>query len=241
MKLRVRRSKGWKGGAAIAGAFVALLAPPAQAWDPAITNAGLTERALLASSFHRVLTQRLGRSLGALEPLALQSKLLPAELRQNLWARLSSLDPAGGYRPDVDGANAALAWVTAGAVLAETPPERGRNHFYEPETKRGLDDAAGVAGSVHALRLSVDGAGGLRSLATGSAFDLTGLPTLRWLTAPENELGLPVFEANLEKAVGAREPVEREAALVRSLLALGGVLAALEDSGEPAHVRNDFR
>jgi hypothetical protein len=220
---------------------VALRAAPVQAWDPAVTNAGLTERALLASSFHRVLTQRFGRSLGALEPLALQSKLLSGDMRQNLWARLAALDPAGGYRPDVDGGNTAMAWVTAGAVLAESPPERGRNHFYEPETKRGLDDTAGLAGSLHALRLSVDGAGGLRALATGTAFDLTGLPTLRWLTAPENELGLPILEASLEKAVSGREPVEREAALVRLLLALGGVLAALEDSGEPAHVRNDFR
>jgi hypothetical protein len=41
--------------------------------------------------------------------------------------------------------------------------------------------------------------------------------------------------------VSAVEPVEREAALVRALLAMGGVLAALQDAGEPAHVRNDFR
>ncbi|HEY0706616.1 MAG TPA: hypothetical protein VGG33_07460 [Polyangia bacterium] len=229
-------------GVALAiGLSVTTQADPARAWDPAVTNAGLTERALLASSFHKVLAQRLGRPLGALEPLALQSKLLPGELRQGLWARLTALDPAAGYRPDVDGVNTAMAWVTAGAVLAETPPERGRNHFFEPETKRGLDDAGGLSGTLHALRLSIDGSGSPRGLATGTAFDLTGLPTLRWLTAPENELGLPVFEDHLEKAIAAREPVEREAALVRSLLALGGVLAALEDSGEPAHVRNDFR
>ena len=31
------------------------------------------------------------------------------------------------------------------------------------------------------------------------------------------------------------------AALARALLALGGTLAVLEDAGDPAHVRNDFR
>jgi hypothetical protein len=216
-------------------------ARPAQAWDPATTQAGLTERALLASSFHRLLAERLGRPLGALEPLALHSQLLPGDLRQTLWNRLAMLDPSGGYRPDADGVNTALGWVTAGAVLAETPPERGRNHFFEPGTGHGLDDAGGLAGTMHALRLSVDAGGSIRDLATGAAFDMTGMPSLRWLTSPQNDLGLPVYQDQLALAVGAREPVEREAALTRALLALGGALAVLEDAGEPAHVRNDFR
>ena len=37
------------------------------------------------------------------------------------------------------------------------------------------------------------------------------------------------------------EPRERESALVRALLALGGVMAVLQDAGQPAFVRNDFR
>jgi hypothetical protein len=216
-------------------------ARPARAWDAAITQAGLTERALLASSFHRVLALRLGRSLGALEPLALHSQSLPLALRQSLWDRLGAFDPAGGYRPDADGVNTALAWVTAGAVLAETPAERGRHHFLEPTTGTGLDDKGGLTGMAYTLRTSIDGGGSLRGLATGSTFDLTGMASLRWLSAPENELGLPVFEASLERAVAAGEAGEREAALVQALLALGGILGALEDAGEPAHVRNDFR
>jgi hypothetical protein len=83
--------------------------------------------------------------------------------------------------------------------------------------------------------------GSLRGLATGTVFDLTGKASLRWAKAPENELGLPAFHQQLARAVSAVEPIEREAALVRALLAMGGVLAALEDAGEPAHVRNDFR
>ncbi len=213
----------------------------ARAWDPGTTQAGLTERALLASNFHRVLSLRLGRALGALEPLALHSQLLPANVRQNVWDRLSALDPAGGYRPDADGVNTALAWVTAGAVLSETPADRGRNHFLEPTTGNGLDDKGGLSGVGHALRMSVDGGGSLRGLATGTTFDLTGMSSLRWLRAPENDQSLPAFEAHLKRAVAGAEGREREAALVQALLALGGVLAALEDAGEPAHVRNDFR
>ncbi len=231
-----------KFGLAVTAALVmSLQVGPAFAWDPATTQAGLTERALLASSFHKILAERLGRPLGALEPLALHSRLWPGELRQSIWERLARLDPAGGYRPDADGVNTAFNWVAAGAVLAETPPERGRNHFLDPRTGRGLDDGAGLAGTMHALRLGIDAGGSVRGLATGTTFDLTGPASLDWLTSPENDLGLPVFEAQIGKAVSAAEPVEREAALVRALLSLGGLLAVLEDAGEPAHVRNDFR
>jgi hypothetical protein len=232
---------GWFALLAVSLAASVLGPASAWAWEPATTQAGLTERALLASGFHRILAERLGRPLGALEPLALHSRLLPADLRQSLWARLALLDPAGGYRPDADGVNSALAWVTAGAVLAETPPERGRNHFLDPRTGRGLDDKGGLTGSFYALRMLFDSAGTVRGLATGTAFDLTGLASLRWIRAPENELSLEVFDSHIERAVAAVEPVEREAALTRALLALGGVLAVLQDAGEPAHVRNDFR
>jgi hypothetical protein len=222
-------------------ALVLAAAGSARAWDPATTQAGLTERALIASSFHKALAQRLGRPLGAFEPLALHSRLLPPAERQTLWNRLTSLDPAGGYRPDGEGVATALAWVTAGSVLAETPPERGRNHFYDPRTGRGLEDNRGLAGATHALKLTVEDGGSLRGLATGTVFDMTGRASLRWTKAAENDLGLPVFHQQLARSVTAVEPVEREAALVRALLSMGGVLAALQDAGEPAHVRNDFR
>ena len=229
--------------AVVLASAAAMLAPagPARAWDPATTQAGLTERALLASSFHKALAQRLGRPLGAFEPLALHSRLLPGAERQTLWNRLTSLDPAGGYRPDGEGVATAMAWVTAGAVLAETPPERGRNHFYDPRSGRGLDDDRGMAGATHALKLTMEDGGSLRGLATGTVFDMTGRASLVWAKAGDNDLGLPVFHQQLARSVSAVEPVEREAALVRALLAMGGVLAALEDAGEPAHVRNDFR
>ena len=52
----------------------ALAASPALAYDPATTHAGLTERAVMASALHKVLSRRLGRPLGLLEPLQIHSK-----------------------------------------------------------------------------------------------------------------------------------------------------------------------
>ena len=46
---------------------------------------------------------------------------------------------------------------------------------------------------------------------------------------------------DLEAAVAGETPQVRATALARALLALGGVLTVLEDAGEPAHVRNDYR
>jgi hypothetical protein len=222
-------------------AAVLSIVPAAQAWDPATTQAGLTERALLASSFHKVLSRRLGRPLGALEPLQLHSRLLSPEQRRGLWARFGALDPAGGYRPGDDGVASALAWVTAGAVLSETPPERGRNHFFDPSRGSGLEDGRGLAGAVHALRLAMDAGGTVRGLATGTVFSLSGTASLKWVLSPDNDQGLVAFHRHLVTSVAGADPALREAALVRALLALGGILAALEDAGEPAHVRGDFR
>jgi hypothetical protein len=218
-----------------------LSAGPALAYDPATTHAGLTERAVLASKLHQVLTRRWGRALGLLEPLQIHSRFLEPGVRRSLWARLGALDPAGGYRPGSDGATTAMAWVVAGSVLAKTPPERGRNHFFDPTTHKGLDDGPGLSGLAHELRLSLDDGTTVRDMATGTAFDLTGHSSLDWIASPANDAGMPALLDQLERSAVAADPAERESALVRALLALGGILTVLEDAGEPAHVRNDFR
>jgi hypothetical protein len=218
-----------------------LAAAPARAYDPATTHAGLTERAALASTLHKVLARRLGRPLGLLEPLQIYSKYLEPSARRTLWARLQALDPAGGYRPGADGSASALAWLVAGSVLSKTPPERGRNHFFDPSTRKGLDDSSGLAGFAHELRLSFDEGASVREMATGTAFDLTGRSSLDWIASPANDAGLPALLNHLERSVTAPEAAERESGLVRALLALGGILAVLEDAGDPAYVRNDFR
>jgi hypothetical protein len=196
---------------------------------------------VLASSLHRVLTRRLGRALGVLEPLQIHSRYLEPGVRRALWARFESMDPAGGYRPGNDGVAGAMAWVVAGSVLEQIPPERGRNHFLDPQRRTGLDDGPGLAKLAHELELTLDNGTTMRDLATGQAFNLTGHSSLEWIASPLNDQGVPALQAAWEAAVSAAEPAERESALVRALLALGGILAVLEDAGEPAHVRNDFR
>ena len=213
----------------------------AWAWDAAPTHAGMTERTLSASKFHAVLAHQLGRALGPFEPLKLDANAIDADALRALKSRLDTLDPAGGYRPTADGVLTALGWVKAGAVLAKTPPELGRHHFFEPGRRTGLDDGAGLAGTVHAARLTLGSGATVRDAATGTAFDLEGMPATEWLRAPQNDLGLQAFFDNWQLAVSAKEPSHRETALVRSLLALGGVLSVLEDMGQPAFVRNDFR
>ena len=214
---------------------------PALAWDPATTHSGLAERALAVSKFHATLAQRLGRPLGAFEPLRLDEGVLGPDAARSLKARLDRFDPAGGNRPGAEGTALAFAWVRAGAVLEKTPPERGRNHFLEPSGRTGLDDGPGLSGTLHAARLTLDDGATVRDSATGVAFALEGKSALEWLWSPRNELGLPVFFDQWERAAAAGTASERETALVRALLALGGTLALLEDMGQPAFVRNDFR
>jgi hypothetical protein len=219
---------------------VVLGAAPARAYDPATTHAGLTERAVLASELHRVLARRLSRPLGLFEPVVLHLRDLDGNEARTLGGRLDALDPAGGYRPGPDGVAPALSWIVAGTVIAETPAERGQNLFYDPVRGNGLAQAGGLFDLGHGLRTLFD-SGGLRGAATGTAFNLTGRPSTEWLVAPDNDVGLAAFYDQLEGAVTGELPGPRGTALARALLALGGTLAVLEDAGEPAHVRNDFR
>jgi hypothetical protein len=220
---------------------VAARVPAAHAYDPATTHAGLTERAALASELHRVLARALSRPLGLFEPVTLSFDQLPSDQAQSLEGRLATLDPSSGCTPGPDGVAPALAWVIAGSVIAKTPAERGQDFFYDPSRGAGLSDAGGLASLGNTLGLLLDGGGGVRAFFTGSQFNLTGRPSTEWLRAPENDVGLEAFHAGLEAAITGAQPQARASALARALLALGGVLTVLEDAGEPAHVRNDFR
>lgn len=235
--MKLRRMPFW---VMVAGA-TALLPRFALAWDPATTHAGLTERALASSTFHATLTHQLGRALGSLEPLHLDLGALAPNDGRSLKSRLDALDPAGGYRPSAEDFATASAWVRAGSVLAKTPPERGRHHFFEPRTRKGLDDGPGLSGAVHAARLTFDDGATVRDSATGQSFDLEGMSALDWLRSPQNDLGLMAFFDHWVLAVSAAQAPQRETSLAQALLALGGTLAVLEDAGQPAFVRNDFR
>ena len=125
-------------------AAVAAAAVPAFGYDPATTHAGLTERAVLASTLHRVLVHRLSRPLGVFEPVPLRLSDLPEAEREALTARLGALDPGTGYAPGPDGSASALAWVVAGSVVAEVPAERAQHFFYDPSRGAGLTDPGGL-------------------------------------------------------------------------------------------------
>jgi hypothetical protein len=231
------------GGAAVCfGAALAVAAGPARAYDPATTHAGLTERAVLASTLHRVLVHRLSRPLGLFEPVPLRLSDLPEAERDGLTARLGALDPGTGYAPGPDGSASALAWVVAGSVVAQIPAERAQHFFYDPSRGAGLTDPGGLLPIGQGLRQMIDsGDGGFRGLATGTSFNMTGLPSTAWLTSDRNDVGLAAYYRELEVAVTGEDPGRRATALARALLALGGTLAVLEDAGDPSHVRNDFR
>jgi hypothetical protein len=212
-----------------------LAASTARAYD-APTHAGLTERAAFASSLHRRLVERLGRPLGLYEPLG-----LGPERDDQLRQRLQMLDPEGGYAPDGGaGSQGALAWLTAGAVLEDVPAARGRHHFFDPSDGSGLDQPGGTRTRLASV---AQGVGTLRGVLTGTAFDGTGSAATRWLTAPraENEWGLARFLDERELAASAPTQRERDGALARALLAAGAILHLVEDAGDPAHVRNDYR
>jgi hypothetical protein len=228
-----------------AGAGVLLLAlvvnSAGYAYDPATTHAGLTQQAAVASQLHQVLARNLARPLGLFEPVALHPELIPNDQRRPLLARLGALDPSGGYRPDDDGVAPALAFVVAGSVIAKTPPERVQHLFFDPSTGSGLRDDAAVDRFLHAVRLVADAGGSLRGMATGTGFSFEGEPSLNWLDEQSNDVGLLTFHQQMERALADPDPAQRSSALARALLALGGVLTVLEDAGNPAQVRNDFR
>lgn len=231
-----------RGSASCLGLFlVGLFAGPARAWHPATTQAGLAEKAALASRLHQALSTQQHRPLGVFEPITVAASARTSPRMQGLWRRLQLLDPNDGHTPSDAGANTALFWLTAGAVLESTPAERERNHFFDPQSQRGLHDNPGGSGFVHSLRLAMDGTGGLRGLATGTAFDLTGRSALGWVRDDRNELGLKAFFDAWEATASGATAAEREAALADALMCLGGLGAVLGEMGEPAHVRNDFR
>lgn len=224
----------------LALAAVAAVPGRASAYDPATTHAGLTQRAALASTLHAALAKRFGRPLGLFEPIPFAAASLPENEGLFLKARLNALDPSGGYRPGDDGVATSLSWLVAGSVIAWTPAERGQNSFYDPSRGAGLQQGGGLGELGQSLRLMFDG-GSLRGWATGTDFNLDGPPSTAWVQSAQNDVGLTTFYAGLEESVAGRDRATRNTALAHALLAMGGVLAVLQDAGEPARVRNDFR
>ena len=206
-------------------ATLALLPATARAWEPATTHAGLAEQAALTSRLHRRLVS-LGFGGGLFEPLTIPPADAPA-----LMAALRLLSPSHGAVPDGRGRQVALAWLTAGAALADVPSRHGANHFFDPTTGAGW--RAPDRGVVRGL------ADDVREALGRAALPATGVPAPDWVTSKDNPLGLAAFHHQYVKAVSARTPGERARHMAAALLAAGAILHTLGDLGVPSRVRGD--
>lgn len=201
---------------------LAVMPATASAWEPQTTHAGLAEQAALASRLHRRLVT-LGFAGGLFEPLTIPPADAPA-----LTTALKLLSPTHGSVPDARGRQVALAWLTAGAALADVPASQGANHFFDPATGAGWSapDRSGLTG----LSDKLVGRGSLPG---------KGVPAPDWVTAKDNPFNLEQFLNQYTKAVSAATPGERSRYMAAALVAAGAMLHTLGDLGAPSRVRGD--
>jgi hypothetical protein len=200
---------------------LALVPATAAAWEPQTTHAGLAEQAALASRLHKRLVT-LGFAGGLFEPLTIPPADAPA-----LATALKLLSPTHGSVPDARGRQSALAWLAAGAALADTPASQGANHFFDPATGAGwVAPSRGLSGKVRELL----GEGGLPA---------RGIPAPDWVTEKTNPFNLEQFLNQYAKAVSAATPGERSRYMAAALIAAGAMLHTLGDLGAPSRVRSD--
>ncbi|MGE0550050.1 MAG: hypothetical protein AB7O24_31430 [Kofleriaceae bacterium] len=215
----------WRASALAIAAGLAVVPGTATAWEPETTHAGLAEQAALASRLHRRLVT-LGFTGGVFEPLT-----IPPADAPTLMASVKLLSPSHGSVPDARGRQVALAWLTAGAALADIPSSHGANHFYDPATKRGWQapDRGIIAGLTDKVREAV----GRASLPD------RGIPAPDWVVDKTNPFNLDAFMTQYAKAVSARTPGERSRHMAAALIAAGAILHTLGDLGAPSRVRGD--
>jgi hypothetical protein len=200
---------------------LALVPASAAAWEPQTTHAGLAEQAALASRLHKRLVS-LGFVGGLFEPLTIPPADAPA-----LSAALKLLSPTHGSVPDARGRQSALAWLTAGAALADIPASQAANHFFDPTTGAGwVPPERGLTGR-------------LGELVGQGAVPGKGIPAPDWLTAKTNPFNLDQFLNQYAKAVSAATPGERSRYMAAALVAAGAMLHTLGDLGAPSRVRGD--
>lgn len=204
---------------------VALASVPAGAWEAETTQAGLAEQAAFASRLEQRL-QLLGFDAGLLEPLT-----IPPADAPSLIADIRLVSPSHGDVPDARGRQSALAWLAAGAALADIPARYGANHFYDVFTHRGWQrpDRSMVAALTDDVRQAMGRA----------ALPAQGVPAPDWVTDKDNPFNLTGFLDQYAKAATAATPGERSRAMAGALVAAGAMLHVLGDLGNPARVRGD--
>ncbi len=222
-------SRRWLATAAILGAALTLVRPGnAPAWEPTTTHAGLTEQAALASKLHERLTAQLGLAQGLFQPL-----IVPPQDAESLFAVLREHNPTNGYVPDGRGRLYAIGWLVAGAVLADEPLSQAGNHFFDPETGKGLDDSTVRTVEQRFRRMRM-------RRAAGEDLIRQAIPAPDWVTSPDNPMNLDGFLSQYAKGVSARTEGERSRHIAGALLAAGAILHVLQDMGSPSHVRDDY-
>ncbi|MCA9679745.1 MAG: hypothetical protein KC464_32235, partial [Myxococcales bacterium] len=210
-------------GLAAALALV-LAAGPAAAWEAQTTHAGLAEQAAASSSLHQRLID-LGFAGGLYEELTVP----PADAPE-LIAALDRYSPIQGFVPDQRGRQYAVAWLVAGAVLADSNPTWAADHFLDPATGKGLRIDRGFAARVSEL---------VAERLGRRAVPERGVAATDWVVSKDNPFGLPGFVDQYVKAVASATPGERARALAGALVAAGAIVHVLQDMGSPSHVRDD--
>ena len=203
----------------LAAILVIALCAQARAWEPETTQAGLAEQAALSSRLHHRLVT-LGFTGGLFEPLTIPPADAPA-----LIADLHLLTPTNGMVPDARGRQTALAWIAAGAALADVPASHAVNHFFDPATHAGW------------VRPGL----GLRGIMIHVGLPERGVPAPDWIVDKTNPFNLAGFLDQYAKAVTAATPGERSRAMAGALVAAGAIIHTLGDLGNPARVRSDER
>lgn len=208
---------------AIAALCGAALSPSdGAAWESTTTSAGIVEQGALASRLHQVLSEQLGA------PGGLYARLrVPRGDAKSLFEVLDKLNPVHGYVPGSKGRQLAIGWLTAGAALADIPPQFAANHFYDPRSQKGLSSSATLGDEITSVALR-------EKLVEG------GEAAPVWMVSGENPMGLSGFHDQYRKAVSSRTPAERERHVAGALLAAGAIAHVVGDMASPSHVRNDL-
>ena len=205
---------------AAAALAIALAAGQAHAWEAQTTHAGLAEQAALASRLHKRLVT-LGFGGGLFEPLTVPPADAPALIHD-----LHLLSPANGAVPDARGRQTALAWLSAGAQLADLPEKLAANHFFDPATGKGL----------HQGEPSIED----KVLGGLPHFD-HAVAAPDWVVDKHNPFNLDAFLEHYARAASAATPGERSRHMAAALIAAGAMLHVLADMGSPARVRDDWK
>jgi hypothetical protein len=203
---------------------IALASSTAWAWEAPTTQAGLAEQAAQSSALHKRLVA-IGFSQGLYESLT-----VPPADAPDLIKALARMSPSQGYVPDARGRQYAIAWLAAGAAVADQPAAFAANHFYTVDTKTGLAGAS--IGFVAKMRALVQGRLGVGTLPRGVAAP-------DWVVSKDNPLGLDGFLDQYAKAIRAGTPGERSRAMAGALIAAGAIIHVLGDLGAPSRVRGD--